>query len=194
MLRLKSQHSRASSLEISKGLIPDIDFTSPLGRRLAPCILLLATGLVFCSPQKSEFGLLESALTQDSEPSTQIAEVLHGIISEQQKAWNRGDIDVFMGAYWKDERLTFSSGGATTRGYQATLERYRKRYPDRAAMGLLAFEGLETTSLGPTSAYTLGQWKLAKAEAAQGNFTLVWQKIDGEWKIVHDHSSQATSR
>jgi hypothetical protein len=60
-------------------------------------------------------------------------------------------------------------------------------------MGNLTFEGLETTSLGPTSAYTLGRWKLAKEIAAEGNFTLVWQKIDGEWKIVHDHSSQAPS-
>ncbi len=171
----------------------------PAVRRLGLCIGLLVAGLVFCSPQKSESGtpepgLLESVHPQDSQPSTEIADVLHGIITEQQKAWNRGDIETFMGAYWKDERLTFSSGGATTRGYQATLDRYRKRYPDRAAMGILAFEGLETTSLGPTSAYTLGRWKLAKLEAAEGNFTLVWQKIDGEWKIVHDHSSQVTSR
>lgn len=209
MLRLKGLHSDAKDMKRAGA------FKAPSRSRLGLCIGLLAAGLVFFNPQKSESGLPESGLsdsglpesglfeseseslendhTQDSQAAKEIGEVLHAIIAEQQKAWNRGDIEVFMGAYWKDERLTFSSGGATTRGYQATLERYRKRYPDRAAMGNLTFEGLETTSLGPTSAYTLGRWKLAKEIAAEGNFTLVWQKIDGEWKIVHDHSSQAPS-
>ena len=209
MLRLKRLHSDAKDMERAGA------FKAPSRSRLGLCIGLLAAGLVFFNPQKSESGFPESGLsdsglpesglfeseseslendhTQDSQAAKENAEVLHAIIAEQQKAWNRGDIEVFMGAYWKDERLTFSSGGATTRGYQATLDRYRKRYPDRAAMGNLTFEGLETTSLGPTSAYTLGRWKLAKEIAAEGNFTLVWQKIDGEWKIVHDHSSQAPS-
>lgn len=202
MVRLKGLHSDAKDMKRAGA------FKAPSSSRLGLCIGLLAAGLVFINPQKSESGLpgaglpesgliesesLENDHTQDSQAAKEIGEVLHAIIAEQQKAWNRGDIEVFMGAYWKDERLTFSSGGATTRGYQATLERYRKRYPDRAAMGNLTFEGLETTGLGPTSAYTLGRWKLAKEIAAEGNFTLVWQKIDGEWKIVHDHSSQAPS-
>ena len=28
-----------------------------------------------------------------------------------------------------------------------------------------------------------------KDKPARGNFSLVWKRIDGEWKIVHDHSS-----
>lgn len=198
VLRLK--RFRSSRLHgVAKDFEGAGSLRDPAVRRLGLCIGLLAAGLVFCSPQESESGspepgFPESVQLQDSQSSSEIAVVLHGIITEQQRAWNLGDIETFMGAYWKDDQLTFSSGGATTRGYRATLDRYRKRYPDRAAMGILAFEGLETTSLGPTSAYTLGRWKLAKQEAAEGNFTLVWQKIDGEWKIVHDHSSQATSR
>src|SRR5690606_2650838 len=61
------------------------------------------------------------------------------ILSEQQQAWNRGDIDAFMQHYLKSDALTFSSGGRVTRGWKQTLENYRKRYPDRAAMGKLEF-------------------------------------------------------
>ena len=121
-----------------------------------------------------------------------LADRLHGILAVQQMAWNRGDIRQFMDGYWNDEGLTFSSGGKTTRGWQATLDRYKNRYPDRSAMGQLTFEGLETSQIDQQAALTLGNWKLEKDKPARGNFSLVWKRIDGEWKIVHDHSSLLT--
>lgn len=117
---------------------------------------------------------------------------LHGILGVQQAAWNRGDIRQFMDAYWNDEALTFSSGGKTTRGWQATYDRYKSRYPDRTAMGQLTFDALETSRIDEQAALTLGNWKLDKDQPARGNFSLVWKRIDGEWKIVHDHSSLLT--
>ena len=46
----------------------------------------------------------------------------------QVAAWNRGDLDGFMAGYWKSPDLVFFSNGTRTRGWQATLERYQKRY------------------------------------------------------------------
>jgi beta-aspartyl-peptidase (threonine type) len=114
---------------------------------------------------------------------------LHGILAIQQNAWNQGDIRQFMDAYWNEEALTFSSGGKTTRGWQATYERYKSKYPDRTAMGQLTFDALETSQIDEQAALTLGNWKLDKDKPARGNFSLVWKRIDGQWKIVHDHSS-----
>lgn len=118
------------------------------------------------------------------------------ILKQQQAAWNGGSIENFMSAYWKSEQLTFSSGGETQRGWNSTRDRYLKRYPTKDAMGQLAFTKLETSALGPDHALMLGHWKLTFAESetqdtesAQGNFSLVWKKIDGSWKIIHDHSS-----
>lgn len=129
--------------------------------------------------------------TRNSQPPTPspLATDLHHILDVQKEAWNQGDIDTFMQAYWKSDLLTFSSGGKTTRGYQATSDRYRTRYPDKSSMGVLAFSALETTQIGETAALTLGKWRLEKEKPAEGNFSLVWQKLDGQWKIVHDHSS-----
>ncbi|MFM8263464.1 MAG: YybH family protein [Pirellula sp.] len=118
-----------------------------------------------------------------------LAKELHAILARQQIAWNRGDIPNFMDAYWNDPGLTFSSGGKTTRGWQATLERYQAKYPDRATMGTLTFDALETQQLDTHSALTLGNWILERDKPARGNFSLVWKKIDGTWRIVHDHSS-----
>ena len=117
------------------------------------------------------------------------------VLTTQSKCWNDGDIDGFMQTYWKSADLTFSAGGKTTRGWQQTLDRYKKSYP-KDKMGTLTFDGLEVTMLSEESALVLGKWHLSipqKDEDADlkkgGNFSLVIRKLKGDWKIIHDHSS-----
>lgn len=119
-------------------------------------------------------------------------DVIHRLMFDQSAAWNRGDIPAFMEAYWKSPELTFSSGGNVTKGWEATRDRYLARYPDRATMGKLTFSDLETRLVGDKAALTLGSWKLERGQPIDGNFSLVWQKFDGGWKIIHDHTSAST--
>lgn len=112
------------------------------------------------------------------------------VLAEQAEAWNRGDIDGFMQHYWHDDALRFASGGHVTRGWQATLESYRKSYPDRAAMGKLEFADLEFTELGPDAAIAFGRWRLTREkDAPHGLFTLTFRRIEGAWQIIQDHTS-----
>jgi ketosteroid isomerase-like protein len=111
-------------------------------------------------------------------------------LATQVTAWNRGDIPGFMETYWKSDALRFASGGTVTRGWRPTLERYLQRYPDRTAMGTLAFGELEVTVLAPDAAVVFGRWELTRAQdKPRGLFTLIWRKIDGAWVIVSDHTS-----
>lgn len=122
--------------------------------------------------------------------ATEDNEQIEAVLAEQMKHWNAGDLDRFMDYYWKSDDLTFSAGGKTTRGWQATLDRYRERYPSTKEMGTLSFEKLEIFPLGESAALVLGEWKLARdADPVGGNFSLVVRKIDGRWLIVHDHTS-----
>ncbi len=114
---------------------------------------------------------------------------IESILMRQAKYWNEKNIEGFMATYWNSDQLTFSGGGKTIRGWQATLDRYREKYPPEK-MGLLSFDHLEVTMLGPSSTLVLGDWHLKlDAVGTDGNFSLVLRKIDGEWKIIHDHSS-----
>ena len=116
---------------------------------------------------------------------------LRSLLMQQADAWNRGDIDAFMEHYWKSDDLTFSAGGQTTRGWQRTKENYQRRYPTREKMGRLTFSDLEITPLGDSAALVLGRWQLQRDDApVGGNFSLVCRKIDGQWVIVHDHTSK----
>jgi len=114
------------------------------------------------------------------------------VIRDQEAAWNDGDIDRFMQHYCKSDRLTFSSAGKTTRGWENTLANYRRRYPTKEKMGNVRFDHLEVFTLGDTAALVLGQYHLKRQpDPLDGNFSLVFEKIDGRWVIIHDHTSQA---
>ena len=164
-----------------------------------PNLILLTTGLFLVLLLGAEAGCdaenerQRMTLNEQSEtPSSDATRTaIESVFRAQQDAWNRGDVEAFMEHYWKDGDLTFSSGGKTTRGWQATLDRYRERYPTREAMGQLTLGEFELFPLGDSAALVLGTWKLDReTEPVSGNFSLVLRKIDGEWVIVHDHTSR----
>ena len=62
-------------------------------------------------------------------------------VTGQLQAWNTGDLKAFTSVYADD--AIFVSPSGVTRGRQAVLERYQKRYPDKKAMGTLSFEVVE---------------------------------------------------
>lgn len=117
------------------------------------------------------------------------------VLTAQQAAWNRGDVEAFLVGYWQSPDLTFSGSSGIARGFAGVRERYQKNYPDRAAMGELAFSDLEFRFLGNDAALVLGHWHLkrpAKGDVG-GVFSLVWQRFRDGWKIVHDHTSAVDS-
>ena len=113
------------------------------------------------------------------------------VLDAQVIAWNKGDLPGFMEGYWQSPDLTFFSGGNKTRGWQATLDRYRKKYQGEGKeMGKLAFKELDVRLLGADHAVVTGRFQLQlKAETATGIFTLILHKKDAGWRIVHDHTS-----
>ena len=103
--------------------------------------LLAMAGLCLC--------LAGRASAQEAPPTTAKQEI-EQVLADQAKAWNSGDIDRFMDGYARTPDLRFATGGTVTRGWQQTLDRYKQRYPDRAAMGVLTFSELDTAVFSPT--------------------------------------------
>lgn len=111
-------------------------------------------------------------------------------MNEQLAAWNAGDINRFMGTYWKDDSLMFIGKSGVTYGWQKTLENYKKGYPDTAAMGKLDFTILKVRRLSSEYYFVVGKWNLLRSIGNIGGaYTLLFRRIDGRWLIVSDHSS-----
>jgi beta-aspartyl-peptidase (threonine type) len=126
-----------------------------------------------------------------NDQAQQATQAIRTVLDDQVVAWNRGDLAGFMAGYWNSPQLTFSSGKDRTRGWQATLERYQKRYQaEGREMGQLTFSELEIEPLCADSAFVRGRWKLVThKETLGGQFTLICKKLATGWRIVHDHTS-----
>ena len=129
-----------------------------------------------------------SAIPSDEREADRVA--ITRVLTEQQTAWNRGDVRAFLEGYWHSEELTFAGSSGVSRGWESVLAHYKKNYPDRATMGTLDFTALEFRYLGPDAALVLGRWHLKREKDDVGGvFSLVWQRFPEGWRIIHDHTS-----
>ena len=136
--------------------------------------------------------LLFSLRAAEPAPVSLATREITALLDAQAAAWNRGDLNGFMQAYAQTEDLRFASGDTVTYGWRPTLERYRQRYPDKAAMGTLAFSDLVVTGLAPDAALVFGHWQLTRAkDTPHGLFTLTLKKSAAGWRIIFDHTSSA---
>lgn len=112
------------------------------------------------------------------------------VLENQRQGWNKGDMENYMQGYWKSDSLLFVGKNGPTYGWQKTLDNYKKGYPDKSAMGFLTFGIKKVEFLAKDKAFVLGTWNLKREkDEPKGYFTLLLKKIDGEWKVVVDHSS-----
>ncbi|HEY1760291.1 MAG TPA: SgcJ/EcaC family oxidoreductase [Bryobacteraceae bacterium] len=118
---------------------------------------------------------------------------IRALLKNSQEAWNRGDLAAFASAYEDSPDTTFIGREVTRGGTQAILDRYRRTYPNRDAMGTLGFSEIDVRILAPGVALATGKFELKRTTAgggdASGRFTLILRRSAAGWKIIHDHSS-----
>ncbi len=138
-------------------------------------IIFFSIGLQFAQAQHTE---------------TLAKEQIKLVMKFQESNWNRGDIPAYMKGYWQSDSLLFIGSKGPTYGWNQTLSNYLKSYPTPEKMGQLKFDLIKIELLSDQSAFVAGKWLLKrKSDTLSGHFTLLWKKIDEEWKIVADHSS-----
>jgi beta-aspartyl-peptidase (threonine type) len=145
----------------------------------------LAAGLAFGAALASGAGAMPVR-----DPGAEV----RALLDAQVSAWNRGDLEAFMAGYWRSPELVFCSGATVTKGWDATLERYRKRYQaEGREMGRLTFDAIEVMALGEDAAFARGAYRLRLRDGSEPNglFTLVLRRFPDGFRIVHDHTSAA---
>jgi ketosteroid isomerase-like protein len=117
------------------------------------------------------------------------AEIL-AVMKSAEEGWNRGDLEAYMQCYFNSPDLRFAGKDQVSLGWQPVLDKYRASYPDSRAMGRLVFSDIDVTDLGSGHALVFGHWLLVRdGDRPHGVFSLVFRKIGGQWKIIHDHTS-----
>lgn len=130
-------------------------------------------------------GTPEIATTSQSKVEVEI----RAQMQRQVDAWNRGDIEGFLEVYSNSPELTFFSNGRVLRGRAEIGAVMRERYKD--GMGHLTFGEPKFNVLLPEVAVFSGEWRVQfpNGQVRRGLGTAVVRKLEGTWRIVHDHSS-----
>lgn len=116
--------------------------------------------------------------------------IIRNMMDEQIQAWNNGNIEGFMKAYWNNDSLMFIGNSGITYGYAKTLANYKRGYPTKSKMGTLSFDIISMERLSADLFFVVGKWRIVRdPENLQGHFTLLLRRLGDEWKIVKDHSS-----
>jgi ketosteroid isomerase-like protein len=114
------------------------------------------------------------------------------VLLAQENAWNKGDLAAFASGY-KDSPDTLFITHQVFRGFAGLLDEYKRDYPNKAAMGTLAYSDLEVHPLDENFAVVIGKYHLERGKKDGGNveglFSLVFENTDNGWKIVVDHTT-----
>ena len=134
--------------------------------------------------------ILTLSLAAKNKINTHEKSQITNLLNQQVAAWNAGDIEKFMETYLKSDDLVFVGSHGLTYGWQATLNRYKKSYPNKATMGTLSFKILGISKIDRKTYFVIGHFKVTrKMGDIGGHFTLVVQKFGKKWLIISDHSS-----
>lgn len=107
-------------------------------------------------------------------------------------AWNRGDLDAFVNYYEPDTTTTYIGRNGIVRGRAAIRAVYAPRFAPGGVRDSLSFENTEIDLLAPGVANVISWYRLMRGDSttARGPTSLVMRHdADGQWRIVHDHSS-----
>ncbi len=107
-------------------------------------------------------------------------------------AWNRGDLDAFLSDYANEPTTSFVAGSAVQYGYEWIRENYAPRFGPGAARDSLRFVDLSSRLLGMDHAFATARYVLYRGDSvtSTGIFTVVLRRENGDWKILHDHTSR----
>jgi ketosteroid isomerase-like protein len=119
---------------------------------------------------------------------------IRNVLEKQSKDWNNHDLEAFMETYWNSDSLRFVSRSGITYGWKNVLERYKASYNTPEKMGVLTFNLLHFDALNQVEIEKVyqvtGRWQVVqKEDKLEGFFTLILKKINGQWKIICDHTS-----
>jgi uncharacterized protein (TIGR02246 family) len=158
---------------------------------------LMRTGLwlVLCGAIAFPTGGCKSPTPEAPAPAGQPAGVNDApmdIASEFKKstaAWNAGDLDGFMTIY--AENATFAQRDRFVSGKRAIYELYGPLFAPGAERPTLVLERLDIEELSGGVALIRGIYRNSREGAVigRGTTTLILKRINGRWRIAHDHST-----
>ncbi len=161
-------------------------------RRRAARLLQTTVGalaLVACAPTVAPHH------TPTADARARLHDEIVAMLANSAANWNRGDLDAFVTDYLPGTGTTYIGSRGVLRGPDAIRSAYAPRFAPGGVRDSLSFELLDVDPLAPDAINVIATYILARhvngrdSVTARGPTSLVMRRVDGRWRIVHDHSS-----
>lgn len=152
---------------------------------VSACVVVPLNSTTNATPQSAHVTVTQAA--RDS-----AAREIAVMMQASAMAWNRGDLDAFVNYYEPDTTTTYIGRNGIVRGRAAIRAVYAPRFAPGGVRDSLSFENTEIDLLAPGVANVISWYRLMRGDSttARGPTSLVMRHdADGQWRIVHDHSS-----
>ena len=126
---------------------------------------------------------------------TTVRAELQAMLERAAGNWNRGDLDAFMSDYLPSDSTTYVGGRGLVRGPAAIRNSYARLFTGEVVRDSLSFTILDVDPVAPDVANLIARYILARrvggrdSVTASGPTSLLVRRVEGRWRIVHDHSS-----
>lgn len=119
--------------------------------------------------------------------------VIRSALDSSAAGWNRGEIGDFLASYRRSDSTTYIGSGGLRSGFTQLRQRYEPVFSGEARRDSLRFSDVRVRGLGEGRALSIGRYTLVRDDSITGTgwFSLVWERMQDRWWIVHDHSSAA---
>jgi len=120
---------------------------------------------------------------------------LQSMLARAAVNWNRGDLDAFVDDYLPSDSTTFIGSRGIVRGPKAIRAGYAPLFASGAVRDSLSFLILDVDPVAPDVVNLIGQYTLTRrvggrdSVTSRGPTSLLVRRVQGRWRIVHDHSS-----
>lgn len=151
--------------------------------------LIFIFSLWSCTDNSDQTNQVPQEKVQTKNTEAQDKAAILKVMKDQEIAWSNNDLQGFMKGYLKSDSLKFYGKSGLTKGWQQTLDNYKKGYPTKQHSGSLSFTINDISKIETNSYWVMGEYFLSrKVGDAEGVFMIIFKNIDGQWKIVADMS------
>jgi uncharacterized protein (TIGR02246 family) len=112
--------------------------------------------------------------------------------AQQMAAWNKGDLEAALDAYWNSPDMVWVNRRGKTQGFSEFASAMRSDFAGKPqAMGRYSGQVLDARSLANDAALLVVRWSIDKdgKRMMGGVSTQLWKRIGGQWRIVLEHAS-----
>jgi uncharacterized protein (TIGR02246 family) len=124
-----------------------------------------------------------------------VREQIAAMLVRSAANWNRGALDAFVDDYLPGDTTTYIGGRGILRGTAPIRAAYAPRFAPGGVRDSLSFVLLDVDPLAPDVVNVIATYVLSRRVTGRDSVTstgptsLVMRRVEGRWRIVHDHSS-----